>query len=114
MDDKCKIMAHRRNNGGFGILGVLLCIAIVCLLVWTIPPPEKHVARVWTVATEKAEEGYGFIGHLLLMPLLAGTASTLELEVLNLGICSVGYSNGNPAAFSFGALGGVIAFAWWK
>ena len=102
------------RDAGSCTLPLLLGIVLVGGLVWTNPPREKHLAKVWAVATEEAYEDSAWPFRLIGLPFIEGTDTALKLEVLNLGICSVGYSDGDPSAFSFGALGGVVAFAWWK
>ena len=114
MNEEREGMVIPGRNAGSCTLKLLLGIAIVCFLVWTNPPYEKHLSKVWAAATEEAYEDSAWPFRLIGLPIIEGTDSALKLKVLNLGICSVGYSDGTPSAFSFGALGGVIAFAWWK
>jgi hypothetical protein len=107
-------MATPGRDAGSRILQLLLVIALVCVLVRTNPPSEKHLAKVWKVATAEAYDDSAVVFRLIGLPLIEGTDTALKLEVLNLGICSVGYSDGDPSALSFGALSRVVAFAWWK
>lgn len=114
MDSKRKTMTKPGRNAGHSMLEVLLWIAIICVRVWANPSRGKHWTKVWAVATAEADKDSWLVFRLMGLPLIEGADTALKLKVLNLGICSVGYSNGNPSAFSFGALGGVIAFAWWE
>lgn len=114
MNRKHKITTKPGSTAGHSTLELLVWIAIICFLVWTNPPREKHLAKVWAAAIEAADKDSWLVFRLMGLPLIDGTYTALKLKVLNLGICSVGYSDGNPSAFSFGALGGVVAFTWWK
>jgi hypothetical protein len=96
-------------------LEFLVFFAILCLLVWTNPPIEKHRERVAEVAAKVAGKRAGIIDRLLFVPRSEGAGCALGLKRFTLGVCSVGYSRSGwseISAVSFGALGGVLVFAW--